>query len=207
MARNTAQASDRYARYRRPAEESASRAAYGAPGEPPYAPEAYEDEYDQDAPYEEEQPIYTNPRAMQTEPEPDEPEFYDELPMDEDEDEPKVIATNRTVKLTCTLASFFSLLGLFYAFAEKDSRAIRHCAVQSAALGAAHVAGALLLLLFGSLLSMIPLLGFVMTVIFWVLYAAMTAACIMLRVQLMTAAHEGVYHELPMIGEWLERFV
>ena len=64
---------------------------------------------------------------------------YEEVPQEPYDDEtpveePEVIATNGTVKLTCTLAAFCSLLALFFAFADKRSRAIHHFSVQSLGL-------------------------------------------------------------------------
>ncbi|MGN0764372.1 MAG: hypothetical protein ACI4MK_13325, partial [Aristaeellaceae bacterium] len=67
----------------------------------------------------------------------DEP-AYDDQAHGPDAYEPplarEIIATNRTVRLTCMLAAMMGLLGLFLCFAEDRSRAIRHFAGQSAAL-------------------------------------------------------------------------
>lgn len=137
-----------------------------------------------DAPYQEE--------AWETEPPPAEPE---------------IIATNGTVKLTCTLAAFCSLLALFFFFADRRSRAIRHVSVQSLGIAAVHVLGAALLILLGSLLGGIPFLGFLITILCWLLYIALAAACVFFRVKLMLAAYAGVKYTLPLLGEKLEQLL
>ena len=128
------------------------------------------------------------------------PEYYDEEPPVE---EPEVIATNGTVKLTCTLAAFCSLLALFFAFADKRSRAIHHFAVQSLGLAAVHILGAAALVFVGGLLGAIPFLGFLITILCWLLYFALLLVCVVLRVRMMLAAYEGIRFTLPLIGERL----
>lgn len=114
---------------------------------------------------------------------------------------PEIIATNRTVLLTCTLAAMVGLLGVFLCFAEKRSRAIRHFAGQSAALFAAHVILAAALLLIGSLLGAIPLLGLIVSAVCWLVYIAAVIVMAVIRIRMMFFAYQGIRFTLPMIGE------
>lgn len=155
----------------------------------------------------EQQPIYeARPMDQMDEPYAEYPyeeipsEYYDEEPPTA---EPEVIATNGTVKLTCTLAAFCSLLGLFFAFADKRSRAIHHFAVQSLGLAAVHILGAAALVFVGGLLGAIPFLGFLIVILCWLLYFALLLVCVVLRVRMMLAAYEGIRFTLPLIGERL----
>ena len=110
----------------------------GRYGRPAYGPQ-------QDQAWEQ-QPIYeARPMDQMDDPYAEYP--YEEVPQEPYDDEtpveePEVIATNGTVKLTCTLAAFCSLLALFFAFADKRSRAIHHFSVQSLGLAAVHILGA-----------------------------------------------------------------
>lgn len=157
--------------------------------------------------WEQELPVY-DARPMD---QPDAPyaEYpYEEMPEEtyaeeQPPEEPEVIATNGTVKLTCTLAAFCSLMALFLVFADKRSRAIRHFSVQSLGIAAAHVLGIAALVLIGALLGGIPFLGFLISILCWLLYAALFVICITLRVRLMLAAYRGVRFTLPLIGEQL----
>ena len=89
----------------------------GRYGRPAYGPQ-------QDQAWEQ-QPIYeARPMDQMDDPYAEYP--YEEVPQEPYDDEtpveePEVIATNGTVKLTCTLAAFCSLLALFFAFADKRS--------------------------------------------------------------------------------------
>ena len=81
--------------------------------------------------WEEQPPVYSGrPMDEREEPYPEIP--YEELPegfYDEElpPEEPEIIATNGTVKLTCLLAAFCSLLALFFLFAEKRRDIISGC--------------------------------------------------------------------------------
>ena len=121
--------------------------------------------------------------------------------------EPELIATNNTVKLTCTLAAMMSLFALFLCFAEKESRAIRTYSVQSVALAAAHLAAAAGLGVIGALLGGIPLLGFLIVLVCWIVYIAVLVAVCAVRVRMMLAAWRGYRFDLPLIGKAVERFL
>ena len=157
-----------------------------------------------------EEPVY-NARPMDESEDPYPEIPYEEIPQAEyyDEEEPvlppEIIATNSTIKLTCTLAAFCSLLALFFFFADKRSRAIRLCAVQSLSIALLHVAGGAVLLLLGNVVGAIPFLGFLVTLLCWLVYIALVVVCVIFRVRLMSAAYQGVKFEVPVVGAWLER--
>ena len=172
------------------------------------AQSGWEQGYGDQPAWEERQPLY-DPRPMD---EMDQPYFdapYQENASWETEPpaEPEIIATNGTVKLTCTLAAFCSLLALFFFFADRRSRAIRQVSVQSLGIGAVHMLGAALLILLGSLLGGIPFIGFLITILCWLLYIALAATCVFFRVKLMLAAYAGVKYTLPLLGEKLEQLL
>lgn len=121
--------------------------------------------------------------------------------------EPELIATNNTVKLTCTLAAMMSLFALFLCFAEKQSRAIRTYSVQSVALTALHLAAGAVLLAVGGLLGGIPLLGFLIRLACWIVYIAVLVAACVIRVRMMFAAWNGYRFDLPVIGKAVESFI
>lgn len=124
------------------------------------------------------------------------PEAYDEPPLARE-----IIATNRTVLLTCTLAAMISLFGLFLCFAEKRSRAIRHFAGQSAALMGIHALLALILFALASLLGSLPLIGIVLRGLCLVVYLAALLVIIVLRIRMMFFAYQGIRFTLPVVGE------
>lgn len=163
-------------------------APYGDEGQAPYG----------EAPYEE--PPYEEASYDQ--------EVYEEEsrrgPFREEEAQ-QVIATNSTVKLTCTLASMMSLFALFLCFAEKKSNAIRHFSRQSVGLAAAHLILALVLALLGTLLGVIPFLGFLVNLVCWLCYIAVVIVAVFLRVRMMLFAWRGLKFTLPVIGRRLER--
>lgn len=118
----------------------------------------------------------------------------------------EIIATNRMVLLTCTLASMLGLFALFLSFEEKKSRAIRWFAVQSAGLAVVHLAVAVALLVIGTVLGAIPFLGFLVTLICWLVYIAVAVLTVCLRVRMMHCAWRGVRFTLPVMGRHLARF-
>ena len=190
-------------RYSRPAGQPTQRQAQHTPwrgederwqgGRSPYQRPAW-----QEAPAEEEET-------------PDEPlyeeETFDDMPLESSRRDARaemtreIIATNRTVLLTCTLAAVMGLFAVFLCFAEKRSRAIRHFAGQSAALTAVHLALALMLILIGGLLGSIPLLGFLLRLVCWLLYIAVLIVLTALRIRMMFFAYQGIRFTLPFIGE------
>ena len=54
-----------------------------------------------------------------------------------------------------------------------------------------------------SLLGAIPFLGFLITILCWLLYIALLVVCVVVRVRLMLAAYAGIRFTLPLIGERL----
>lgn len=140
-------------------------------------------------------------------PDPDDPPpQFDEAWLDQpDKFEPQVIATNSTVRLTCTLASMMGLFGLFLCFAEKKSNAIRHFARQSAGLMIAHLVCGLILFLIGTLLGTIPLMGFLIHLVCWLCYIAVFITMVCMKVRMMLFAWRGWRFTLPIISKKLEK--
>ena len=123
------------------------------------------------------------------------------------QEEAEVIATNGTVKLTCTLAAMLGLFALFLCFAEKRSPAIRRYSVQSTAISAAHLIAGLVLLTAGSVVGLIPILGFLVKLVCWLVYIAALIAMLVVRVRMMLAAYQGIRFDLPLVGSSLNRFM
>ena len=119
----------------------------------------------------------------------------------------EIIATNGTVKLTCTLAAMMSVFALFLCFAEKHSPAIRRFSLQSVALAAGHLLTGLVLAVVGSLLGFIPILGFLVTLVCWLVYIAVLIAVLVVRVRMMLAAYRGEKFRLPLLDSSIERFI
>ena len=130
------------------------------------------------------------------------PEGYDEPPLARE-----IIATNRTVLLTCTLAAMLSLFELFLCFAEKRSRAIRHFAGQSAALLGMHAVLALAIFAPGSLLGSLPLIGILLRGLCLVVYLAALMVIIVLRIRMMFFAYQGIRFTLPAVGERISQWM
>lgn len=138
----------------------------------------------------------------------DEP-YYDMDPVEEEphrEPVSEIIATNRMVLLTCTLAAMMSPFALFLLFAEKKSRAIRHFSFQSVALSAGNIALAVVLLLVNAIFGGIPYLGFLINLILWIVYICAAIIMLALRIRMMFCAWRGIRFSLPFIGRWAERF-
>lgn len=117
----------------------------------------------------------------------------------------EILATNRTIRLSCTLAAMSALFGLFLCFAEQESRAIRHYAVSSTALRVMNLIAAAVLAVIGAIFGGIPLMGFVIQVVCWLLYGCICAMLAVVRVRMMLHAWNGVRFDVPGIGEWLEK--
>lgn len=127
-------------------------------------------------------------------------------PYDEPEPAPtEIIATNRVVCLSATLAAMCSLFGLFLLFAEKKSRAIRLFAVQSVGLSACHLILGAAALLVGLITGAVPYIGFLMNLVCWIVYLAGVVVMLCLRVRMMLCAWQGIRYGLPVIGRWLEK--
>ena len=131
-----------------------------------------------------------------------------EVPSFDEDEEPveEIIATNRMVLLTCTLAAMCSPFALFLLYAEKKSRAIRHFAVQSVALTAVHLLLGAVLLIAGLVLGGIPYFGFLLHLSGWIIYIAAVILMLVMRIRMMNFAWQGVKFVLPVIGSSIERF-
>ena len=164
--------------------------AYGRQ-EPPYEEdpqEAYEENpsYAENQPYGEEQP-YEEP-------------YYGE------KQEPPVVSTSQAINLTCTLAAFSGLFAFFLYVADRRSDAVRRMSVQSIALTGGFLSVSVVLLIVGTLFRIIPFLGIIIAVIFWLLFAVLLLAAIYLKVQMMLHAYRGLSYQLPVIGSYVRRF-
>ena len=157
----------------------------------PQEPYGYEEMPDDGLPYEE--PY-------------DDPDAYAPERVNRVSPQPEVIATNTAIRLTCTLCAMCGLLAAFMCWAEKESRAIRHFAVQSVAVSVAHLLCVLALLLISALLGGIPFLGFLLNMVCWLVYFAVLIVIIVLRVRMMLHAWRGVRFTLPGLWRTLERF-
>ena len=116
------------------------------------------------------------------------------------------MSTSQAVNLTCTLAAFSGLFAFFLYVADRRSDAVRRISVQSIALTGGFLSVSVVLLIVGTLLRIIPFLGIVIAVIFWLLFAALLLATIYLKVQMALHAYRGLAYELPVIGGYVRRF-
>lgn len=115
-------------------------------------------------------------------------------------------AEQLTINLICTITAMLSPLALFFVFAEKENKMIRHAAVQSVGLAAAHMSCGLLILLFGAVLGPVPILGFVTALACWLIYLSVLTSVLIARVRMMLHAWRGERYELPLLGTRLSRF-
>lgn len=115
-----------------------------------------------------------------------------------------LLATNTGVRLACTMAAMMGLFALFLCWAEQESRVIRRFSVQSACLTALHAAVGLGALLISALLGCIPYIGLVVTLVCLLAYLAALVLLIVVRLQLMRHAWQGVRFALPPV---LERII
>ncbi len=184
---------------RRTQRNTYSQTSYQAYGrqEPPYEEEpqeAYDQEpYEEDQPYVEEQPSYGE--------QPYEEPLYDQEPQ-----EPELVSTSQAINLTCTLAAFSGLFAFFLYVADRRSDAVRRISVQSIALTGGFLSVSVVLLIVGTLFRIIPFLGIIISVIFWLLFAALLLATIYLKVQMALHAYRGHAYQLPVIGAYVRRF-
>ena len=135
---------------------------------------------------------------------PEEPQ-QDILSFFPEENQP-LLATNTGVRLACTMAAMLSPFALFLCWAERESRVIRRFAVQSAALLVLHLLGGMLLGVISLLVGSVPYLGFLMTLLGWLIYIAVAVAVFCLRVKLMERAWHGRKFELPLVERLIQRF-
>lgn len=117
-----------------------------------------------------------------------------------------VISTNLTINLICTLCAMSGLLGVFFAFADKRSQAVRRYAIQSIALLFVYAIGATLCFVLGAVLGVIPLLGGVLKAACSLVWMALTVLDLAARVKMMLHAYAGEAYVLPVIGEQARSF-
>lgn len=136
--------------------------------------------------------------------------WYDAEPVEEEpyrEQVEEIMATNRTVQLTCTLAAMMPLFALFLIFAEKKSRAMRHFSLQSVGLTVFHIVIGAVLLVVNAIFGGIPFLGFLLSLVIWIVYIIAVIVMLILRIRMMFLAWQGVKFTLPLVGTVLERLV
>ena len=122
------------------------------------------------------------------------------------EENQPLLATNTGVRLACTMAAMLSPFAVFLCFAEKESRVIRRFAVQSAALLVLHLVGGALLGIISLIVGSIPYLGFLMTLLGWMIYIAIAVGVLFLRVKLMERAWHSRKFDLPLMERIIRRY-
>ena len=123
-----------------------------------------------------------------------------------EERETKLLATSQSIRLTCTLASFSGLFGLFLLFADRESRAVRHFAIQSVCLFGLWTMAAALLAVLMAVFSAVPVIG---TVANFFLLLILCIACILslvARVRMALFAYRGYSYTVPFVGNSFRRF-
>ena len=136
------------------------------------------------------------PRVNRTSPE--ENASQEVLPFFSEADQP-LLATNTGVRLACTMSAMLSPFALFLCWAEKDKTVIRRFAVQSAALLILHLLGGAFLGVTSLIVGSVPYLGFLMTLLGWLIYIAVAVVVLILRIKLMERAWHGRRFELPLL--------
>lgn len=129
----------------------------------------------------------------------------DVLPFLSEGDQP-LMATNTGVRLACTLAAMIGVFALFLCWAEKEKTVIRRFAVQSAALLILHLLGGAFLGIVSLIVGSIPYLGFLATLLGWLIYIAVAIVVLFLRLKLMEHAWHGRRFVLPGIERLAARF-
>ncbi len=117
-----------------------------------------------------------------------------------------LLATNTGVRLACTMAAMLSPFALFLCFVEKESKVIRRFAVQSAALAVLHLLGGAALGLISLSVGSVPYLGFMMTLLGWLIYVSLALAALFLRVKLMERAWHGRKFDLPLLERLIRKY-
>lgn len=141
-------------------------------------------------------------------------DLYDEEPLPELKghkpqpvrQEPPVISSNATINLTCFLAAVMGLIGLLLYFADRHSIAVRRTAVQSATLFVVNCFATAILWVLALAFGAVPLIGGVLSVIFWILWFAYMAFSLVLRWRLALYAYRGQGYVLPLVGKLVRKF-
>lgn len=145
------------------------------------------------------------PRSQRTELPPQEDQPWDSLPFLTEGNQP-LLATNTGVRLACTMAAMLSVLAVFLCWAEKESKVIRRFAVQSTALAAVHLCGGAVLVIISLVVGRVPYLGFLMTLLGWLIYIGVAVVVLFLRVKLMERAWHGRKFDLPLIERLIRKY-
>ena len=122
------------------------------------------------------------------------------------EENDPLLATNTGVRLACTMAAMLSPFAIFLCWAEKENRVIRRFAVQSTALSAVHLCGAVLLGSVSLLVGKVPYFGFLMTLLGWMVYISVAVVVLAARVKLMERAWHGRGFELPLLERIIRKY-
>ncbi len=131
---------------------------------------------------------------------------FDEEGEEDPEPAPReIVATNRTIRLSCTLAAAVGPFALFLLFVEHESRAIRRFSVQSVGLTVLHLLAAILMGILGTATASAPVVGAALNAFCWIIYLCSALTCLILRIRLMAAAWQGFALRLPLLGRWIER--
>ncbi len=146
------------------------------------------------------------PRVQREENHPPHAEFQQDILTLLPEENQPLLATNTGVRLACTMAAMLSPFAIFLCWAEKESKAIRRFAVQSAALAVVHLLGAALLGIISLLVGSVPYFGFLMTLLGWLVYIAVAVVAMFLRVKLMERAWHGRRIDLPLIERLIRKY-
>lgn len=116
----------------------------------------------------------------------------------------QIVSVDRAERLACALGALCGVTGLFVAFAEEESEAVRRFGVQSSALLAANLACGALAALITLTLGSIPIMGFVIRLMCLLGYVGAAVVLVVIRVRLLLFAWRGVRFRLPLADGWLE---
>jgi uncharacterized membrane protein len=98
---------------------------------------------------------------------------------------------------------FWWLSGLVFFLIERKNSFVRFCAAQSFIL----MGGAFVLIVILRLLTLVPLIGFVLSPALTCAFFVVLIPSVLLWIFLMVQAHRGVKVKLPIIGDYAERLV
>jgi uncharacterized membrane protein len=99
---------------------------------------------------------------------------------------------------------FTWVTGLIFYLLEKDNKYVRFHALQSILFGISWMVLSVVLVVVVRVLSIVPILGAFLSVIFWLVYVV---AYVVILIMLMVKAFQGERYKLPIIGDIAERNV
>jgi len=109
-------------------------------------------------------------------------------------------------KLFGALAYLLGILtGIVVFLVKKDDRFAKFHAMQSILLGVAVFVIFVVLGILGTILSFIPVIGWIIGILLFILWAVVGLGLFILWLLLMWRAYNGVKWKLPVIGEHAER--